>query len=224
MANTKTFQYDIGSSELCGDKETGIYDGDSQTVRVAAGNFVDDMLVSKAAVLTLFKKNGRFQMQFTAGDPEEIAMPCSMESGTGGKCSCGDPAPSNAGTVVETGGPSPAEMSARVEETAAAMDEVRAAMASEPACFTHAPIRTEPVGVLVESESEGFSVMDVAERLDAAMEAQEAPKPAERPNDASEPSAAPVAVPVAPEEPSGVLLTSAARELRKVPLGAAVSE
>ena len=218
MTNTKTFYFGTDSRAAVFD-----FEGD-ETVKLAAVKFVDEALESEAAVLTAFKLGGCIQMHLTTGKAEEIAMPCSMESGTGGKCSCGDPAPSNAGTVVETGGPSPAEMSARVEETAAAMDEVRAAMASEPACFTHAPIRTEPVGVLVESESEGFSVMDVAERLDAAMEAQEAPKPVERPNDASEPSAAPVAVPVAPEEPSGVLLTSAARELRKVPLGAVVSE
>lgn len=136
--------------------------------------------------------------------------PCCTHSDVMGTFSAPSP---HAEATGLTGGPSPKVMAARVDDTAKAMDEVRAAMAAAPRGW-----ETIEGGTV----EEGRSVLDVA--LESKPDATEAPEPAQLSAPVSEPNTAPVGVLAAPEEPSGVLLTTRAAELKKVPLGASVSE
>lgn len=101
---------------------------------------------------------------------------------------------------IIVGGPPPQVLAKRAGEVADAMDEILASI----------PVQ------------EVRSILDVA--LEGEPDAVEAPKPAPLSAPVSEPNTAPVGVLAAPEEPSGVRLTSAAMELKKVPLGAAATE
>lgn len=176
MSNTKTFSLDLGKAAFEPDQSTGVYYRDSQIVHDAAGFLLDEALENQAALMTIVKNGSVVHVLLTTGKQGEIAFPADMEPCSSG-CRCGDPAQSNAGTEIVTGGPaaqtwwanleggvSIENLAARAGETADAMDEVR-------------------------------SVMDVA--LDGETDATEAPKPAPLPSDASEPETAPVDAPAA---------------------------